>query len=515
MSKGIVAAGNRHTAEAAAEILHDGGNAFDAAIAALFTSFATEPVLSSPGGGGFLLAKVRSQPPTILDFFSQTPGRQASSQQLDFHPTTARFSTADQEFHIGLGSAAVPGMVAGIFEAHRKFATLPLSRLAEAASQLARDGHPLDPLQAEIFKVVKPILLATDGSRAVFESRQMPGEPIQALETFRAPQLGDFLTELVKEGERFFYRGDIAGQIAELCRNGGLLTPSDFANYKTVTRIPTALTFRDVDVFTNPPPSSGGMLIAFSLKLVEKLFQGEMPAQNADWYRHLAHVMHETNVARRQTGFAETPNDETASALSQGVTIDRSLDEIASRAQKTGGTTHISVADGQGNLAAVTVSNGEGCGHLVPDAGFMLNNMLGEEDINPRGFFQWQPDTRITSMMSPSYLSWPNGRQMVLGSGGSNRIRTALVQTICNTVLLKMSCDDAVSAPRLHYENGSLNLEAGFSDEALTVLTGEFPDHKTWPGQDFFFGGVHIAEAANGNLSGAADQRRGGYTLRV
>jgi len=515
MSKGIVAAGNRYTAQAAADILRDGGNAFDAAIAALFMSFVSEPVLSSPGGGGFLLAKVQSQTPLILDFFSQTPGRKVPASQLDFHPTTARFSTADQQFHIGMGSAAVPGMVAGLFETHRRFATLPLPRLTEAAVQLAREGHPLDPLQAEIFQVVKPILLATDSSRTVFESRQRAGEPVQAQERFHMPQLADFLCELTEVGERFFYQGDIATKIADISRNGGLLTKSDLANYKIITRSPTVMKWRDVDVFTNAPPSSGGTLIAFSLKLIEKLYGDKKLARASDWFCRLADVMHETNVARRETGFAKDPNDKTASTLSNDTVIDRCFDSLTRRAKKTGGTTHISVADGHGNLAAVTVSNGEGCGHMVPGAGFMLNNMLGEEDINPQGFFNWQSDTRITSMMSPSYLSWPQGRQMVLGSGGSNRIRTALVQTICNIVLFDMSCDDAVSAPRLHYENGLLNLEAGFPDDVLASLTQEFPDHKIWPGQDFFFGGVHIAEIAEDDLNGAADQRRGGCTISI
>ena len=515
MSKGIVAAGNRHTAQAAADILNDGGNAFDAAIAALFVSFVSEPVLSSPGGGGFLLAKTQTQSPIVLDFFSQTPGHKKPSSELDFHPTTARFSTTDQEFHIGLGSVAVPGMVAGLFDIHRKFARMPMVRLAEAAIELARKGHALDPLQAEIFKVVEPILMATDGSKSVFAGSPRDDAPIAAAETFRAPDLADFLTFLTVEGEKAFYLGDMSRSIAEMCRHGGLLTQADFANYQTVMRQPVDVRFGEVVFSTNPPPSSGGTLVAVSLKLIEKICKSGVPNLPESWFCQLADVMHQTNAIRRESGFSETPSVQGAENLLDNANIARLQTSLLNRATKVGGTTHISVADQAQNLAAVTVSNGEGCGHIVPGAGFMLNNMLGEEDINPQGFFHWQPDTRITSMMAPSYLRWPDGREMVLGSGGSNRIRTALVQTICNAVLFEMSCQDAVSASRLHYEGGILNVEAGFSDDTMTALTGQFPDHKIWPGQDFFFGGVHATEIKDGHLQGAADPRRGGYVIAV
>ena len=515
MSKGIVAAGNRHTAQAAADILSDGGNAFDAAIAALFMSFVSEPVLSSPGGGGFLLAKSGTEEPLILDFFSQTPRTKKPSSDLDFHPATARFSTVDQQFHIGLGSVAVPGMVAGLFDMYRKFATLPLGHLAEPAIELAIQGHRLDPLQAEIFTVVEPIVLATEESKAVFGSLQSRDKPMQALEMFRLPELADFLRHLVEEGERAFYHGDIAATIVETCRSGGLLTQDDLANYRPIVRSPIEIQFDDVAVCTNPPPSSGGALIAFSLKVIEKLSAGRKPDLSSIWFGQLAQVMHETNSLRHAIGFAEGPNDARTSKLLDNATVAQIADLISGHAAKVGGTTHISVADSQNNLAAVTVSNGEGCGHMVPGMGFMLNNMLGEEDINPIGFFNWPEDTRITSMMAPSYLCWHDGRQMVLGSGGSNRIRTALVQTICNTVLFGMLPEAAVSAPRLHYENGLLNLEAGFSDDILADLVHQFPEHKIWPGQDFFFGGVHIAEAHKGDLRGAADQRRGGHVIGV
>ena len=173
------------------------------------------------------------------------------------------------------------------------------------------------------------------------------------------------------------------------------------------------------------------------------------------------------------------------------------------------GTTHISVVDGDGNLASMTVSNGEGCGELVPDTGIMLNNVLGEEDLNPGGFFRWRPDTRMTSMMAPAALHTPRGRA-VLGSGGSNRLRTAILQVMLNLVDHRMSIEEAVAAPRIHLEHGTLNLEPGAVASGLDQLQQVFGDVREWPEQNLYFGGVHSVWLAGSEFHAAGDARRGG-----
>lgn len=175
------------------------------------------------------------------------------------------------------------------------------------------------------------------------------------------------------------------------------------------------------------------------------------------------------------------------------------------------GTTHISVADAAGNLASLTLSNGEGSSYVLPGRGFMLNNMLGEEDLNPGGFHSMPPGIRLASMMTPTIARLANGSQVALGSGGSNRIRSAILQVLTNMLDYDMGLKQAVEAPRLHLEGSKLNVEPGFSSAALEALEAEWPDAERWPSANLFFGGVHAVERfANGEFHAAGDPRRGG-----
>ena len=175
--KGVVAAGHRLTAEAAAEILQDGGNAFDAALAALCMSFVAEAVFASPGGGGFIMAREGSREAiSLYDGFADTPRKRRPESEVDFFAIEADFGPAKQEFHIGLGSSATPGIVPGLFALHQDLCRLPLRRLVEPAMRAAREGFPLSQFQAYLFTVIAPILMASDGTRLIFapEGRQSP-----------------------------------------------------------------------------------------------------------------------------------------------------------------------------------------------------------------------------------------------------------------------------------------------------------------------------------------------------
>jgi gamma-glutamyltranspeptidase/glutathione hydrolase len=183
---------------------------------------------------------------------------------------------------------------------------------------------------------------------------------------------------------------------------------------------------------------------------------------------------------------------------------------ILGRTESPRGTTHMAIIDNDGNIASMSVSNGEGCGHLIPGTGIMLNNMLGEEDLNSTGFHKWTPDQRMTSMMSPTLLLTADGDEIALGSGGSNRIRTAILQVILNLVDYGMSPADAVNSPRIHYEKGLLSIEGGFDNREITRLLGRYPDHKIWQERSLYFGGTHTVMKNSAGFSGAGDIRRGG-----
>ena len=515
MTTGVVAAGHRVTAEAAVEVLRAGGNAFDGAVAALAAACVAEPVLASLGGGGFLLAMTSRGERTLYDFFCQTPGRVRPEDELDFHPVMVDFSAAQQEFHTGFGAVATPGMVAGMFAVNRELGRMPMRELLEPAMALARDGVPVEPGQAFIAEAVSPILLFSESARAIFESGREAGKVLQTGEVLRLPALADCLDALGREGERLFYEGEIAGMIeATAQERGGSINRADLMAYRVERRRPLEVEFLGARILSNPAPSSGGPLIAFALALAEPLLSGVGPDDR--WLFDLVHIMARSNDARRATGFDQGADDERVARLLAAEHLAEHRRAIAGRALKTGGTTHLNVIDGEGNVAAFTVSNGEGCGHVLGAAGFMLNNMLGEEDINPQGFFNWRPDSRISSMMAPTVVEYPDRRRLALGSGGSNRIRTAILQVLCNMLGFDRPLAEAIEAPRLHFERGQLNMEDGFRTEELESLREDFPEAKIWPGQNFFFGGVHGAViSANGDMDGAGDPRRGGVAIRL
>jgi gamma-glutamyltranspeptidase/glutathione hydrolase len=445
-----------------------------------------------------------------LDFFAQTPLKKQNQSEGDFEPKIAEFGTVTQEFHIGQGSVATPGVVAGIFEIHKRWGSLPLSRLAEFGIALARDGHAIDPFQAQILDIVEPIMLASEGSRVYFESREKTGAGLQAGEIHQVPELADFIDCLVREGSDLFYRGDIAHTIVKEQQGGGALTLDDLAAFKVIERTPLRVALRDVEFFTNPVPSTGGTLIGFALALLDQVIDGKVDTSDPNWFELLTMVMMATNDMRDVSGFSHDPTTDQQNAILEPDFIATYVRGVKERARKIGGTTHISIADAAGNVAAATLSNGEGCGHMVPGAGFMMNNMLGEEDINPFGFFDWPCNTRISSMMSPSIIRWPDGRMAALGSGVSNRIRTAILQVAIGLIHSHRLPEEAVGAPRIHWERNLLNMEAGLGEKVQTALCKQHPDFKIWPGQDLFFGGVHVAETGPEGARGAADPRRGG-----
>lgn len=513
--KGAIAAGHAVTVDAGCEVLAAGGNAYDAAIAAFFASCVAEPVLSSLGGGGFLLSQTAAGQHQLFDFFVQTPCHKQSADCLDFKPIWADFGTTRQEFHIGLGAIATPGAVKGVFEVHRQLGSMPMSELVQPAIAAARAGIRLNALQAYIFSIVSPILTASEEVAVLF-SGNGSGNLVGEGDLLRMPQLADTLEALAAEGDVLFYQGDIGQQIAIQCREGGgHLQRTDMENYEVICRQPLALNYRDCQIVTNPPPSSGGILVAFALRLWQQVCEhsaapGLIKYGSLAHLQQLAQVMGKTNQARIEAHIDDTNGHPSVDVLLDDQLLDRYRDSIIGRSKAHRGTTHISVIDRWQNVATLTVSNGEGCGRMVPGTGIMLNNMLGEEDLNPHGFQQWQANQRMTSMMAPSVINQPGGGFVALGSGGSNRIRTAILQTIINLTDFDKSLHEAVCLPRLHFENDLLNVEYGFANEALVSLFDQYPKHKCWNALNLFFGGVHSVQVRDGLFDGVGDPRRGG-----
>jgi gamma-glutamyltranspeptidase / glutathione hydrolase len=473
-----VAAGNPQTAAAAVEVLRAGGNAVDAAVAAGFAATVAEPGLCSLGGGGFLLVSPPGGPDVVVDFFVDAPGRGRPAERLvpHFLPVTLRFSGAEQVFHAGWGSVAVPGCLDGFLQAHRRHGRLPVADVVGPARLLAAQGAVLDAAQAGIVTLLTEILTLTPDGREVFA----PGGRLVAEgERVRNPALADLLADVAERRVTGF--ADLAGPLeAAMDRGGGTLSAADLAAYEVVEREPLRLSYRGAEVATNPPPSFGGSLVLAGLA---ELAGG--PALDGS----------SAAVARLA---------ETLVAMSE-----RHLTAPAS----VRGTTHVSVVDADGLIAAMTVSNGSCSGVFAPGTGIQLNNVMGEADLHPQGFSAATPGTRVGSMMTPTAVRAADGARLGVGSGGSERIRSAL--TCVLTAVLDRGADvgTAVRAPRLHWDRAALQVEPGLPADALAGLADRWPVAE-WARRDFYFGGAQaVAVGPDGAVSAAADDRRGGAAV--
>ncbi len=499
-----VACGHPETTEAAASVLRSGGNAVDALIAAAWTACVAEPVLCSPGGGGHALIRLRGCAPVVADFFTQTP----SARRLegsDFYPIQGNFGSEIQEFHVGLGSAAVPGMVAGLFAMQQRYGTLPMTDLVQPAVALARQGVELNLVQAEALRILEPIVRTGDESARMFGMSSASAPLPVAGDRSRNVRLADFMHSIAREGARSFYSGDIAARIGAMSTTyGGHLSLSDLQRYRVRWRRPMQWRLNgNARVWSNPPPAFGGLMVAL---MTQALARRLVPGTGFGSIAHLEALLEAMRLSQDQRGELERPD-----CLRSSRVLMQEFRRLGqTRIRTARGTTQISIRDGDGNLAGTTLSNGEGCGRVVPGCGFMLNNMLGEEDLNRLGFEHWPRNRRLSSMMAPTLVEHA-GTRIMLGSGGSNRIRTAIAQVLCNVMHFGMGLQQAVDAPRLHLEGDVLSLELecgspGWGEATHTWLGNGFPDARRWTGRSLYFGGVH----AVADDDQAADPRRQG-----
>jgi gamma-glutamyltranspeptidase/glutathione hydrolase len=505
---GAVAAGHAVTAEAAARVLKEGGNAFDAVVAAMWAACVAEPVLASLGGGGFVMARPSGQTPRLYDFFVETPVEKRSRENLEFESRLATFAGGvTQEFHGGYGSVATPGVVAGLFAVHDDLAKLPMAHLAEPAINAARNGIKLDAFQRYVMGIVEPLLSFSTESRAVYGKPDADGfELLDAGQVHLQPDLADSIDYLVHSGAAGFYKGDLGRTLVQECaEHGGYLSAQDLADYRVLVRDPLLVTGRKGRFVLNPPPASGGVLVGFGLKLAREMALGGFGSE-----RHLeaiSRIIHATGLARGEHGASP--------AILGDELCERYRSIIGERPLSQQGTTHISVVDAQGNLAAATISNGSTSGRVVPGTGIMMNNMLGEADLSPEGFHNWPCGVRMTSMMTPALYLGQDGASIALGSGGSNRIRSTMLQVLLNIDAFDMTLHGAISAPRMHVEEDLLSVEPGFDGALLDGLS--LANQQRWDCEDMFFGGVHAAKVGDDGkaLSAIGDGRRNGHQIVI
>lgn len=498
MGNFAVASGHHLTTDAVGEVLRAGGTAVDGAIAGALMACIAEPVLASPLAGGFMMVAPQNLPTKCLDMFVQTPKRKRSLADVDIRQIDVNFGQTVQQFHCGAGTIATPGLIPGLFEAHARYGRVPMVELAALAVSAAREGVKTTAFQGEVLGYVEAIFRTSKASRALYAPND---KLLSEGEGLRNLAMADVLEVVALEGVRFVQEGEVARALLSL--EGGHLTADDLKSYRPVWRKPLRIKRRGIEVDLNPSPSLGGVQIALALQA--------LPPNPDD--RMLARCLHEVARIRKDTNLDHHPADGRDILLDKAMVagLRKILD---THPAATRGTTHISVIDAQGMGVGLTLSNGEGCGLIVPGTGIMANNMLGEDDLVPDGVNSWREDTRLASMMCPMVLQ---GEGMtVLGSGGSNRIRSALTQVAIGMIDHGHALEDAIAAPRLHVDDTPhvLDFEDTGNEERRVGLLAEFPDANLWPRQTMFFGGVHGASMdEKGGFSAVGDARRSGAVL--
>jgi gamma-glutamyltranspeptidase/glutathione hydrolase len=503
---GVVAAGHPLTVQAGAEVLREGGNAVDAAVACVLMSFVAESPLTGPGAGGFMLVHTAGGEDHLLDFFVAAPGRGLDAREpVPLTPIDVRFSAdAVQRFNVGPSSCGAYGTTLGLAQALERFGTLSLADLVQGPARAAREGVAIVPMQAFLFEVLEPILRSSSEAAAIYA----PGGRLLAEgDTIRLPELADLLDRLGAEGPAFLYTGDVAAAVSDwVLERGGLVTREDLARYEVIEREPARVTYQGRTVLTNPPPSSGGILIADALGILERL---ERPHDACV----LAEVIASTNRARDEEFLLGLATEGYLERFLAKEALDNVATEVRSR---LGNTTHLAVMDGSGACATVTCSNGSCSGVVVAGTGVHLNNMLGEQDLNPLGYHRHPPGARVPSMMAPTVVLREGRPEVALGSAGSNRIRSAILQTILAVVDHGLPAQEAVDRPRIHVEERDVDAEPGVEEEALVRLEEGGWRVRRWAERNLYFGGVQaVARPADGAPSGGGDPRRGGVAVVV
>jgi gamma-glutamyltranspeptidase/glutathione hydrolase len=490
MPYGACASGDPHSALAGRNALMEGGNAVDAAVAAgLMAAFSLQ-TMTGLGGGGLMTLRMGEEV-QVLDFFSNLPGRGWKGPRPQPEAIQVPFEDVLESFHIGAPTVAVPGVVAGLWEVHRRYGRLPMKELALLTVEAARGGVEMTTAQNRSFTLLQGICRRTPEAWALVGDED---GVLQVGQTLQNPDLATTLEHLVEEGPRAFYEGEIGERVTEA--TAGLVTAEDLAGYQPVWRPPLDSTYRDATLYMPGVPClSGGMLF---VALNELDMGPTLPRRLApkDWGR-IARAL-ECGEALRTVEYEER-------------VFDQGWLEGLVAASKSGNTLHCSTIDADGNTVAYTSSMGEGSAIVARGTGIALNNFLGEPDIVPREGANVAGRRMMTSMC-PTLVRRGDGRWMSLGSAGSDRIRSAILQVLVRVIDGGRRLQEAIGRPRIHTRDGTLFIEGyGRTPEQVEALKPFGKEIVTTWSPGFFFGGVQaVAQTADGGFDVGADSVRRG-----
>jgi len=488
---GTIASGHKLTSKAAAYAFENGGNAFDALLAAKFASFITEPMLTTLAGGGTGLVRTADGKTKSLDFVAEYPGLEKRIDKPPI-PIDVDFGDQTQIYRIGYPSIATPGTFQGLLYLHKKYCTLELKDILKPAINYSKKGVKVNKLQAYVIRILGSMCTYTKEAREVFTPN---GTLVQEGDTVRNVKLGEFLDRVGEDHKQAL--SEYFEKIVETAEGKDCsVRMKDLKHYKIREVEPVSIDYRGNKIYTVSPPSAGGILVAYALEVLEKKDLSKYKHNSAEYLDMLAKLMKRCDMERTRGFF-------------KNLIYTKGFWKQFLSKNRLGGTTHVSIMDSEGNIAGLTTSNGEGCGVMVGDTGVMFNNFLGEDDLTQHKEI-YKPGNRIITMMAPSLIVKDDEPFAILGGGGSNRIRSSILQTILNLIDFKMEPQKASNSSRIHYEGGILQLEYGISDSVKEKLKQKYKVNE-WTNKNFFFGGAHVAMKGKGG----GDMRRDGNVIVV
>ena len=485
--KGSVAGGSEVAVDAGLYALRQGGNAVDAVIAAQLAATVSEPVLTGLCGAG--IALLHSPKKSIsIDMFATHPGLDSYfPHSLD--KITINFGPTSQDFSIGLGSIATPSLWKGILFLHENFATLPLQVLAEPAISAAKNGVNLSKTIAYVLDILWPICSYTQEIR---EMLSVANNKLSAGDIFYAPTMVADLQDFVQNRHEFLHTGRIGESFWKLLHQKSSLSVTDIEQYTIHVRSPYEATCGSARVLLPSAPSIGAQYV---LRNIEKLHGNNTLEHQLVAMNTTLQEMNRENIIKIFNKTDEPWDIPDFSEISAGF------------------TSHISVIDEDGLSIGLTSSLGESCGYVIPNTGLILNNFLGESDVCP-DFVAGQVGKRLLTMCCPT-IATNTDSTVVLGSGGSSRIRTAILYTLMNRFINNMSLNESIHAPRIHLEPEIIQLERCGQPENIQermLATPGCSKHKLeyFEQLSMFFGGVHAVQKHKSDFEAVGDIRREG-----
>lgn len=499
-NSGIVSSQESRASEIGLQVLKDGGNAIDSAIAVAYALSVTLPKAGNLGGGGFMLVHSAKDNETYaFDFREMAPAAASRDMYLDADGNVdtkrARFSPK------GVG---VPGTVRGLSAAHEKFATKPLKELIQPAIVLARDGIPVSPGLAADLVIYQEKLKSSPTIAKIFYKEN--GDPYSLGERLFQKDLAWSLEQISEHGEKAFYEGKIAEKLVDFMKKGdGLITAEDLTNYRVAERKPVTGTYNGYDVVSMPPPSSGGVHLIQMLNTLENTSLKEMGHNSAQSIHHLAEAMKYAYADRSahlgDPDYADVPiswltskpyGKELFSQIKDDKAVPSSEIKPGTPVEyESEQTTHFSVMDKDGNAVSLTYTLNFSFGSLqmAPGTGFLLNNEMDDFSAKPgvaNGYGLLggeanaiEPGKRPLSSMTPTMILKDGKPFLVTGSPGGSKIITSVLQTVLNVIEYDMNIAEASSVPRVHHQwmPDELKCESGVSVDTLNILKSL--GHKT------------------------------------